>query len=173
VIHITDGQRAELAAAVDAWQPGFLDQIEDRWSLAIICETSEDRIKWAVTSPEAAQDLERPQDGTIASAGLPMGDVRRGRWKPTLDAARLLARAGCRRRVRVASELVQPFLYGRRLDNPKLLGSTGEWSDGDTVLIEAPNGDMLGLAKLVIPHEVRVTRLEPVHDLGWYLREGG
>lgn len=107
-----------------------------------------------------------------ASVGEPWGEIKRGRWKPSLAA---LLRVGCRGnsgRAVLREAAVQPFLYGRPVLRKSLRQIDGSLGPGEHVWVCDPHGDILGVARILPPGRGEEV-LEAMVDLGWYLREGG
>lgn len=107
-----------------------------------------------------------------ATVGEPWGEVKRGRWKPSLAA---LLRVGCKGnagRAVLREAAVQPFLYGRPVLRKSLRQIDGSLGSGDHVWVCDPHGEVLGVARILPPGRGEEV-LEAMVDLGWYLREGG
>ncbi|MEM1927941.1 MAG: hypothetical protein QXS85_04325 [Acidilobaceae archaeon] len=102
------------------------------------------------------------------AAGLYLGYVEKGRFKPGLPLARRLSEL-CGERVKciVVNEAGEKrFLYGRTLRERHLV----EWARGVAVVVNA-RGEPLGWARGVEKSGERMAT--PIRDLGWYLRRGG
>ncbi len=109
----------------------------------------------------------------IYSMGLYVGMMAPGIWfKPSLPLAHKLAplcksKAKC---VEVDEAGERFFLYGRSVLSERVSG----WKPG-LVLVLNTRGEALGWGRGTITNIGGVKRrlLEPVWDLGWYLRRGG
>lgn len=110
-----------------------------------------------------------PEPTTI---GEPWGDMRRGVWKPSLAAVVRVGASTSSMRATLLEVAVQPFLYGRPALRRSVKQVDGSAKPGNIVWVVDPRGEILGLARVLGPGRGDEL-LEPVVDLGWYLREGG
>ena len=111
------------------------------------------------------------------SAGLFLGYLERGEYKPSLPLAHLVARYAERGLVTVSEKAASLFLYGRDLFSGSITGYRGPLERGSLVVVLNPRGEALGYGVVVAaPHEWSpgsVVAVKNVRDLGWYLRRGG
>lgn len=131
----------------------------------------EDEALW-LQDPALHAFLAQHPEPPASSRGEPWGTMSKGRWRPSLAA---MLRVGARMRWRRAvleEAAVQPFLYGRPVLRRSLRELDRSVGPGDWVWACEPRGEVLGLAK-VLPPGRGDEALEPILDLGWYLREGG
>lgn len=102
------------------------------------------------------------------ASGLYLGYVEIERFKPSLPLARKLsAYCGTRLECIVVNEDGEKrFLYGRTLLDHHLV----KWAPGIAIVVNT-EGEALGWARGVEKHGART--VQPLWDLGWYLRRGG
>ncbi len=109
----------------------------------------------------------------VYTLGLYVGMISPGKWfKPSLPLAHRLA-AYCNKPVQciILSELGERFfLYGKRVVEDNII----EWNNGLSLVVNM-RGEALGWGIGAITKIGGRTRrvLEPVWDMGWYLRRGG
>jgi len=102
------------------------------------------------------------------AAGLYIGYIEGGRFKPSLPLARRLSSlCGVKLRCIVLDEEGEKrFLYGRTVRGGRVV----EWVEGLTVVLNRL-GEPLGWGLGLLRGGERIVK--PVWDLGWYLRRGG
>ncbi|MCE4601436.1 MAG: hypothetical protein F7C38_07775 [Desulfurococcales archaeon] len=144
-----------------------------------------DKRLFAISRPGASYDevflasgrvyrlLEKLDIETIYSLGLYAGMIKPGSWfKPSLPLAHYLAPL-CRGEINcIAVDGIGEkfFLYGRRVVEPRI----ARWRRGLSLVINVL-GEALGWGIGKIANIGGKTRrvVEPVWDMGWYLRRGG
>ena len=101
----------------------------------------------------------------LYSTGYYIGYIDRGSFKPSLPLAHRLSRlcGHVIKCIKLSSDGEKFFLYGRRV----LAANVIEWSPGLRIVVNA-GGEALGWGVGVSGGMV-----EPLRDLGWYLRRGG
>ncbi len=111
------------------------------------------------------------------SAGLFLGYLEKGRYRPSLPLAHVVAKYAERGVVAVSDKAAQLFLYGRDVFSGSITRFLGPLRKGDLVVVLNPLGEALGYGEVVSPpqewlhgSEIAVRNLQ---DLGWYLRRGG
>ncbi len=111
------------------------------------------------------------------SAGLFLGYLEGGEYKPSLPLAHLVARHAERGLITVSEKAAKLFLYGRDLFSGSITSYRGPLERGGLVVVLNPRGEALGYGVVVAaPHEwssESVVAVRNVRDLGWYLRRGG
>lgn len=160
---------------------GFL--VEQRLSLGKLVK--EGKILFAISRPGASYDeiflaservyslLEILDIETIYSLGLYAGMIKPGSWfKPSLPLAHHLAPL-CKKEIDciIIDGIGEKFfLYGKRVVEPRI----ARWRRGLSLVINVL-GEALGWGIGKIANIGGKTRrvVEPVWDMGWYLRRGG
>ncbi|MEA3191555.1 MAG: ribosome subunit biosis protein [Thermoplasmata archaeon] len=109
-------------------------------------------------------------DGADAG-GLPIGTLEDGGFHLDLQGAVQVARFTKAQSVRVTEHAARLFLYGRNI-----LGDSVEWHDralekGDACIVANPRGEALGIGVVVGSFKGNREAVQPVHDLGTYLRD--
>ncbi len=130
-------------------------------------ETPKARYIDVFSVPEGVRELLKHFQ-THYSAGLYLGYIEKGRFKPGLPLARKLA-LDCNRKIKcikLDDEGEKRFLYRRAVKQENII----EWHEGVTVVVNK-QGEPLGWGKGVVEEGVRAVK--PLKDLGWYLRRGG
>lgn len=161
---------AEVREAFEAWGPRLAARLFPRGTTLLV-RPSHDGLGLFLASQRAADEAEGCP-WPVEYAGLPLGHLIEGEWRPSLEAAQLVPPRAADRSVVVIEEVVGRFLYGRGIEAEGIRRASPEAETGDVVFVFAPNGDALGLGRLV-PDKRGRRRLDPIVDLGWYLREGG
>lgn len=163
----------EVRRALEAWAPDLPERLEQASGGRLVSMEEGERIHLFLRSAELEADL---AGSPVAPdvAGLPLGTIRRGVWRPSLAGAHWLGRSGTRRVVRLRTQAAQRFLYGRTIEREGIeaMPQEADRLEGALIVIE-PGGEVLGLGRLSPARERGRQQLEPIQDLGWYLREGG
>lgn len=163
-------EETALVAAIDAWGDGLAAKVLAPGTTCLVRERDEGLALYLVADEAVDELLRLPWPPR--HAGLPLGRLVDGAWRPSLEAAQRVPRGATGRFVQLAEDLVGRFLYGRGIaaDGVSRFGQAA--APGTTVFVYAPNGDALGIGR-VVPDRADRRRLDPIIDLGWYLREGG
>lgn len=166
----TPDETTALLAAIDEWGKGLAARVLAPDAMCLVRER-DDGLALHLVAHEAAEELLR-LPWPPRHAGLPLGRLVDEAWRPSLEAAQRVPRDATDRFVLLEEELVGRFVYGRGIaaDGVRRFGRAA--TAGTTVFVYAPNGDALGIGR-VVPDRADRRRLDPIIDLGWYLREGG
>jgi NOL1/NOP2/fmu family ribosome biogenesis protein len=154
---------------------GFFETLETGLSARVVgphalALAERDGIPFAVlVTPELLALPEGLRSGA-ESAGLVLGTLEDG-FHLDLQGAALAARHSKAQTVRVTEHAARLFLYSR-----KILGDSIVWADrslerGDVCIVCNGRGEALGLGKVVGALKGGREAIEPVHDLGTYLRD--
>lgn len=130
-------------------------------------ETPKARYVDVFSVPEGVKELLKHFQAHY-SAGLYLGYIEKGRFKPGLPLARKLA-GNCGKTIKcikLDEEGEKRFLYRRIVKQENII----EWHEGVTVVVNR-QGEPIGWGRGVV--EGGAKTVKPLKDLGWYLRRGG
>lgn len=166
----TPDEADAVAAAIDAWGDGLTAAIRPADAVILVHDRDEG-LGLHLVSTQVADEIPNLPWPSHA-AGLPLGRLVDDAWRPSMEAAQRVPRNATDRYALLDDAVVGRFLYGRGVaaDTIRRFGNAA--TAGRTVFVYAPNGDALGLGR-VVPDRHGRRRLDPIIDLGWYLREGG
>lgn len=156
---------------------GFFEGVETGLSVRVLgrlaaAVSERDGIPFAVAvTPELLALPPELQSGPgTESAGLVLGTLEDG-FHLDLQGAVLMARHTKSQTVRLTEHATRLVLYGRNV-----LGDSIVWADrsldrGDACIVCNARGEALALGRVVGPLKGPREAIEPIHDLGTYLRD--
>jgi hypothetical protein len=162
---------AEEAAAVD-----FLEGLERGLSAKVLAGlrlgvVERDGITFLVLRSREMDALPPALLDGADAGGLPIGTYEDGGFHLDLQGAVTVARFTRSQQVRVSEHASRLFLYGRRILGDSVLWHDNSLERGDACVVANPRGEGLGIGVVVGNFKGGKEAVEPVHDLGTYLRD--
>jgi ribosome biogenesis protein Nip4 len=105
--------------------------------------------------------------------GEPWGTLEDKKWVPSLAAVVRIGTKKPFKRVVVSASAAQHFLYKKGVHKQGILERDSSLKPGDEAWVADPTGLPIGRARIAVPNTRSLDVLQPLDDLGWYLREGG
>lgn len=151
----------------EGMETGLSARVAGRHALGVV---ERDGVPYAVlATPEALALPAALLEGAL-SGGLVVGTLEDG-FHLDLQGAVLAAAHSKSQTIRLTEHATRLFLYGR-----KVLGDSITWADrrlqkGDACIVCDPRGEALGLGLVVGSLKGPREAVQPIHDLGTYLRD--
>lgn len=147
--------------ALDTWGAGVADAVVGRSELWV----DDDLVVRLVASGTVPADV---REGALG--GLPIGALE-DRFVLGLQGAVLVTPHATRGRIRAADKGAAAWLYGRPLMAPQVMSYDYGLKPGDACIVTNARHEALGIGTVVGTFKGTREVVEPVHELGAYLRD--
>lgn len=149
------GSSAELFEDHDFW-------IVDRDGTDVVCAASMDLAELPI---EILQDSDH--------IGLRLGTIEGDDFHMDLQAAVLLSSVARAQYVRVSEHAARMFVYGKDILGSSVVSYARGLRNGDACIVVNPRWEALGIGEVVGAFKGKFPAVEPIADLGTYLRDQG
>lgn len=105
--------------------------------------------------------------------GLRIGTLEDDGFRMDLQAAVLLSTVSREQAVRVSEHAARLFIYGKDILGISVVSYARGLKPGDACIVVNPRWECLGLGRVVGNFKGKGPSVEPIHDLGTYLRDQG
>ncbi len=155
---------------------GFFEGIEHGSSQTLFAEHD----FWIVdrdgerTVTAASMDLAELPIEVLAGSdhiGLRIGTLEDDGFRMDLQAAVLLSEVSRRQTVRVNEHAARLFLYGKQILGSSVLSHAQGVRYGDACIVVNPRWEALGIGEVIGPFRGKGPAVDPIYDLGTYLRD--
>jgi ribosome biogenesis protein Nip4 len=154
---------------------GFFEGVETGLSARVlgrhaVAVVERDGIPFAVAATPEALALPPALRSGAESAGLVLGTLEDG-FHLDLQGAVLMARHTKSQTVRLTEHASRLVLYGRNILGDSILWADRSLEKGDTCIVCNARGEALALGRVTGALKGPREAIEPIHDLGTYLRD--